>query len=372
MNDLAVRLRALREDTKNEPDRFELAAYIERAVSIADVAEAWVEQTADQCVYWIESRAPGDDGPRSYQGVRVSVAASPVDVAPLLDKHLFSREHGVILTSATLATRTVRTDEPTEHAETAFAHTIGRLGCEGARTLQLGSPFEYARQVEVFVDRSMPSPSPAGARSRASGRGPTQSYEQALAERIAFHARATDGGAFVLFTSFATLNKVADLVRTELEAGGLTLLCQGRDGPRSEILRLFRETERSVLFGAASFWQGVDVRGRALRNVIITRLPYGDGEFDLVYTASVLVHVRPEDLAGILGELARVSRGHVLHIENRVGWSAPFTPDHNGCWTHDLPAAYRALGWGCEDLGAGDPTPALFRALAPDASPGYT
>lgn len=274
MNDLAMRLKSLREDTKNEPDRFELAAYIERAVSIADVAEAWVEQGAEHCVYWIESRGPGEEGSRSYQGVRVSIAASPIDVAPLLDKYLFSREQSVILTSATLATRTVRTDEPTEHAETAFAHTIGRLGCEGAHTMQLGSPFEYARQVEVFVDRSMPAPSSPGARGRSPQPPPPQSYERALAERIAHHTRETEGGAFVLFTSFATLNKVAELVRADLEFDGHPVFCQGRDGARSEILRQFRDNDRSVLFGAASFWQGVDVRGRALRNVIITRLPF--------------------------------------------------------------------------------------------------
>jgi ATP-dependent DNA helicase DinG len=274
MNDLGMRLRSLREDTKNEADRFELAAYIERAVSIADVAEAWVEQTAEQCVYWIEAREPGEDGARGYQGLRVSIAASPVDVAPLLDKYLFSREHSVILTSATLATRTVRTDEPTEHAETAFAHTIGRLGCEGAHTLQLGSPFEYARQVEVFVDRSMPSPSGSRSAGPRGGAAPTPSYEQSLAERILHHTRATEGGAFVLFTSFATLNKVAGLARPDLEFDGYPLFCQGQDGPRSEILRQFRDHDRAVLFGAASFWQGVDVRGRALRNVIITRLPF--------------------------------------------------------------------------------------------------
>ena len=282
MNDLAMRLRSLREDTKNEPDRFELAAYIERAVSIAEVAEAWVEQTAEQCVYWIEAKGPGEDGAPGYRGVRVSIAASPIDVAPLLEKHLFAKEHSVILTSATLATRTIREDEPTEHAETAFAHTIGRLGCEGAHTLQLGSPFEYARQVEVYVDRTMPSPSPTKRRggagfqpARESPDGsPPPSYERALADRILTHVRATGGGAFVLFTSFATLHKVADLLGAELAREDLPLLAQGRDGPRSEILRLFRDNERSVLFGAASFWQGVDVRGRSLRNVIITRLPF--------------------------------------------------------------------------------------------------
>ncbi len=101
-------------------------------------------------------------------------------------------------------------------------------------------------------------------------------------------------------------------------------------------------------------------------------LPYEDGSFDLVFTASVLVHVRPEDLPGILRELARVSRGHVLHVENRIGWREPYTPDHDGCWTHDLPAAYAALGWEYGDISGGDPTPALFRALAPGCAAGYT
>ncbi len=276
MNDLAMRLRSLREETKNEPDRFELAAYIERSVSIAETAEAWVEQAAEGCVYWIEVKKPGPGGgggARGYSGVRVSIAASPIDVAPLLDKYLFSKDYSVTLTSATLATRTVHEDEPTERAETAFAYTIGRLGCEGAHVLQLGSPFEYARQVEVFVDRTMPSPSPSRSRGGAL-RVPTPSFEHALATRICTHVRATEGGAFVLFTSFFTLNKVADLVGNEFASEGFPLLAQGRDGPRSEILRRFRESDRAVLFGAASFWQGVDVRGRSLRNVIITRLPF--------------------------------------------------------------------------------------------------
>jgi ATP-dependent DNA helicase DinG len=265
MNDLAMRLRALREDARDEADRFELAAYTERAASIADTAEAWVEQTAEHCVYWIEAKRP-ESG--AYAGLRVSVAASPIDVAPILAKHLFDGEHSTVLTSATLATRTVRQDEPTEHAELAFAHTIGRLGCEGAATLQLGSPFEYARQVEVHIDRSMPPPTARPAPDRP------QAYEDALARRILLHVRETRGGAFVLFTSFSTLNRVADLLGPPLHEAGLPMLVQGRDGSRTDILRRFREHEGSVLLGAASFWQGVDVRGRGLRNVIITRLPF--------------------------------------------------------------------------------------------------
>lgn len=267
-NDLAIRLRGLRDVVKVDADRFELNAYADRASAIADAAEVLVEQTASGCCYWIEVTRPGSGGRRGP--VRVKLACSPIDVAPLLKEHLFGKEHGVVLTSATLATRTVGDDEPTEVAETAFAHAMARLGCEGAETLQLGSPFDYAEQVEVFVDATMPSPTFA----RGAGPGSGVSYERALVERILDHLAATEGGAFVLFTSFRTLYDVADRLEGPLASLEMPMLVQGRGGSRSQILEAFRHDPRSVLLGAASFWQGVDVRGEALRNVIITRLPF--------------------------------------------------------------------------------------------------
>ena len=265
MNDLVLRLRTLRDKVSTDADRFELNSYAERASDIADVAEALVAQTSVGCVHWVEV------GQRAGRRPRVTLSCSPIEVAPLMRQHLFSDEQSVILTSATLATRTVQEDEPTEIAETAFDHTITRLGCEGAAVLQLGSPFDFPKQVEVIVDRTMPSPS--AARRRSEGDAPID-YNAELCSRIMDHVCATDGGAFVLFTSFATLYAVADRLRTPLDELGHQLLAQGKDGSRREILGRFREDERAVLFGAASFWQGVDVRGRGLRNVIITRLPF--------------------------------------------------------------------------------------------------
>ena len=275
IRELAARLRALRELAPAEPDMFELNAYAERASDIADMAEAWVEQTTEDAVYWIEARR-GDDDDRP--GPRVGIAASPVDVAPALARHLFDGERSVVLTSATLSTRAVRDDEPPERAETAFAHAMHRLGCEGARTLQLGSPFDHASQVEFYVDRSMPTP-PAGLRANPDA---AHAYLDALASRILRHVRATEGGAFVLFTSFAMLQAVDALVRPALAPDGYQVFAQARDGPRTEILARFRDSPRAVLLGAASFWQGVDVRGRALRNVIITRLPFEPPDRPLV------------------------------------------------------------------------------------------
>lgn len=259
MNDLALRLRRLREEVSNDPDRFELNAYAARAGEIADAAEALVAQTSPGACYWIELSGRFAGPPR------VSIACSPIDVAPLLRRHLFSGETSVILTSATLATRTIDDAEPTERAETAFAHTISRLGCEGATTLQLGSPFDHAAQVALHVDRTMPQPNKGELEA---------TYLRELVSRIHDHIVATDGGAFVLFTSFRLLYAVADLLAGPLESLGMSVFVQGRGGSRSALLEAFRGTERGVLLGAASFWQGVDVQGDTLRNVIITRLPF--------------------------------------------------------------------------------------------------
>ena len=246
--DLARRLKRLRELAAREEDRFELNAYAERAALIATEAEALVEQTLDGCVYWIETSSMG-------RAVRAKLACAPVEVGPLLEERLFAKDQGVILTSATLATasRDVSAD--------AFGYAKQRLSCPEARTARLGSPFHYSDQVELIVDPTMPDPRAAD-------------HLDALCARIIEHVGATQGGAFVLFTSFASLRACAKRCRDQLADMGCELFAQGLDGSRAHILDRFREDERAVLFGAASFWQGVDVRGRGLRNIIITRLPF--------------------------------------------------------------------------------------------------
>lgn len=284
MHDLALRMKQARELIKNEADRFEINAYIERAERIALECRALVSQSQPGCAYWVD--ASGGDGDESdFAAIRkVGLACSPIDVAPILKDRLFGSGCSVTLTSATLSTRTVETGVPYEHMEAAFAHTLTRLGCEGADLLQLGSPFDYAKQVELVIDRTAPVPKVwtqsrgrTGERTRAS-----DEYLQGLSDRITAHIRETKGGAFVLFTSFNTLFGVADRIVPTLTDDGFPVLVQGRDGSRSDILRRFRQDERSVLLGAASFWQGVDVQGRGLRNVIITRLPFDPPDRPLI------------------------------------------------------------------------------------------
>lgn len=275
MNELSVRLKRLKEIVTREPDQFELNAYSIRAAEIGDQTHALIEQTLPNCVYWVES-TPGT----GRGGPKVTLSCSPIEVAPILREHLFGNKCSVVLTSATLSTRQVGQDEEPEHAETAFAHTLNRLGAEGAKTLQLGSPFDYKSQVRVIVDTTVPSPGYSKRPLRPSSTSPVgtgqkiESFDDAIASRVHDQVIATDGGAFVLFTSFQLLNKTADRLRGPLESLGMRVWVHGRDGPRTQILDEFRDCERGVLFGAASFWQGVDVRGSALRNVIITRLPF--------------------------------------------------------------------------------------------------
>ncbi|GAB5496366.1 MAG: helicase C-terminal domain-containing protein [Phycisphaerales bacterium] len=275
MSQLATRLRLLRELCEHEADKFELQSYAERASDIADCAHIVVEQTLEGCAYWVEvSRSLG------YRKPSVKIQCSPIEVAPILKTELFNRDpedegsalpKSVVLTSATLTTRGVSEEEPDERKETAFAHAMDRLGCDGARVMQLGSPFDHASQAELVVDVTMPLPQNFG-QGRLSQSGAT--YHEELARRVLTHIEDTDGGAFVLFTSFTSLYAVADELKLDLEEQGIPMYVQGRGPSRSEMLSAFKEDPRSVLLGAASFWQGVDVQGAGLRNVIITRLPF--------------------------------------------------------------------------------------------------
>jgi ATP-dependent DNA helicase DinG len=254
MSELSLALKAARKQAAREADQFELNAYAERAQSIAHDAEALIEQQIDGCVYWMEASGSSRGGRR-----RMSLTAAPVDVAPILRSQLFERECGIVLTSATLTTSGGSSDD--ENAGDGFTHFRTRLGCDDADTLQLGSPFDHATQVELFIDRSMATPDAGG-------------YIEALTQRIVHHVDATDGGAFVLFTSYATMQRVRDRLSLVMEAADRPLFVQGDGISRTAMVEQFRLDRRSVLLGTQSFWQGVDVRGEGLRNVIITKLPF--------------------------------------------------------------------------------------------------
>jgi ATP-dependent DNA helicase DinG len=313
MRQLAGALRLLKEDALEEADAFELNAYAERADAAAASASALLLQSLPGCVYWVETRkARGKGRPP------VSLAAAAVDVAPILREQLFARPVSVTLTSATLST-----------GPGDFGLVARRLGCDDARTAQLGSPFDFASQVRLLVDRGMPEPS-------------HPHYEQALAQRILLQVRRTDGGAFVLFTNAALMERVARRVEDTLAEFDHPVFVQNRGMARGVMLQRFMGERRAVLFGVQSFWQGVDVRGDALRNVIITRLPFESPDRPLTKARGERVEAQGGDAFGqdslpraILrfrqgfGRLIRSGsdRGQVVVLDARIvtkGYGAAF------------------------------------------------
>ena len=123
------------------------------------------------------------------------------------------------------------------------------------------SPFDFKRQVEIHIPRNMPHPN-------------SHQFVPAAIEKIRHYLKLTHGKAFVLFTSYKMMDEVYDAVAPDLEEMGIETFKQGGELSRTAMLQEFREDTDSVLFGTSSFWEGVDVRGASLSNVIITRLPF--------------------------------------------------------------------------------------------------
>lgn len=202
--------------------------------------------------------APPGTGARLLQSSArgFSCQVVPFDIGPTLRAIMDSRPSAWVFTSATLA---VAGD---------FRHFVERMGIAGrCDTLAIDSPFDYSQQALLYLPPGLPDPATA------------QHGEAALAAAAAL-AELSAGGAFLLFTSHRALSQAAKFLRERWGTGSgarLLLLVQG-EGPREHLLREFREHGDAVLLGTASFWEGVDVPGSALRLVVIDRLPFASPE----------------------------------------------------------------------------------------------
>ena len=202
-----------------------------------------------------------------------------------------------------------------------FAFITRRLGLDAAETLHLGSPFDYAQQATLYIENNLPDPADA------------LRFGPAAAEKILKYLQHTHGGAFVLFTSYKALLDAANLLKDRIDALGLPMLVQGQGAPRKVLLDRFRALDDAVLFGTSSFWQGIDVQGEKLRNVIIVKLPFAVPDEPL--TEAKLESIRrgggnpfmdlsvPEAVIKLkqgFGRLIRskTDRGIVVILDNRV------------------------------------------------------
>jgi ATP-dependent DNA helicase DinG len=234
-----------RADTlEREEERIELQAAAERCQLLAVSLENWLEQSQQDSVYWVERSGRHRD--------RIKLACSPINVGPILRKELFDSVDTVVLTSATLA---VGADN--------FDFSRQRLGLLGGQEKKLGSPFDYRRQARLVIAPRMPDPTQSG-----------NEFNLAAIEKIKKYVAVTEGRAFVLFTSYRMLDVCADRIAGWMKQHGYGLFCQGKELSRGQVLERFIKHPRGILFGADSFWQGIDVPGDALQTVIITRLPF--------------------------------------------------------------------------------------------------
>ena len=158
--------------------------------------------------------------------------------------------------------RAARGTAENARATSPFAYIQKRLGVDAVQTLQLGSPFDYAKQATLYIEDELPEPAD------------NLRFIPAACEKIMKYLLQTQGGAFVLFTSYKMLADCANRLKQRIEALGYPLMVQGHNAPRRVLLERFRAADNAVLFGTSSFWQGIDVQGDKLRNVIIVKLPF--------------------------------------------------------------------------------------------------
>ena len=227
LSKLGSQLTALAEGRESDEERLELTSRGDRLAGMAKSLKEWLRQELDGQVYWVEVR----------QGrvPRVGLASAPIEVGQALKQQLYDRVPSVILTSATLSAG----GEGDDHG---FKLCQERLGLEDAQTRQLGSPFDFAKQAELYLFKTMPDPSASPA-----------NYEEEVLKRLPEFVAKTEGRAFVLFTSYAFLNRAAEKLGGWFNRHHYTLLVQGSGLPTPKLLEQFRETKRGVLFGVDSF-----------------------------------------------------------------------------------------------------------------------
>jgi DNA polymerase-3 subunit epsilon/ATP-dependent DNA helicase DinG len=273
-----------------------------------------------QTIYWVELQP--NNG-------RVSLHAAPLEVGPLLQRHLWHDKTSVIMTSATLTTAG------------EFDFLRRRLMADEAEELALGSPFDFESSTLLYLADDLPEP-----QDRVT-------YQRVVESTLIRTCRATGGRALVLFTSYDQLRRTSAAITPALLEAGVVVYEQGEGSSRHALLERFRTTDRAVLLGTRSFWEGVDVAGEALSLLVIVRLPF-DVPTDPIIAARSETFEAPFDEYSLpeailrfrqgFGRLIRTrsDRGVVVVLDRRIrskGYGRAFLESIPACTVRTGPLA---------------------------------
>ncbi len=243
---LRLALSKLAGHTKDFDERFEFLRFAGLLTAVESDLQNFLAHKNDNDIYWVELE--------ENRRKTLTLKSAPVNPAQHIKEYLLDKFKSIIFTSATLCVASSSGDE-------GFGFFAQRIGLENFERLKLGSPFDYQRQVTMYIEPDLPEPNDKG-------------FAEAATEKIKKYIRLTNGRAFVLFTSYQMLDEFASLLSDWFSENNIELLVHGSGTDRTELLKCFKSGVNSVLFGTDSFWQGVDVPGEALSNVIIVRLPF--------------------------------------------------------------------------------------------------
>ncbi len=217
----------------------EMSSLRQRVRTLRDEVQSVISSPDTQSIYWAVLNPQ----------YGLSLHAAPLHVGEILERTLFSQKESVVLTSATLTT------------SGSFGYVKNALGIGEAGELAIEAPFDYKRCTMIYLPQDIPEPETPG-------------YQQGVAVALAELCRATRGRTLVLFTSHAALRTAHAAVQESLGREGILVLGQGIDGSPKRVLNHLKSNPDTVVFGTSAMWEGVDVVGKALSVLVITRLPF--------------------------------------------------------------------------------------------------
>ncbi|MDY6833768.1 MAG: helicase C-terminal domain-containing protein [Chloroflexota bacterium] len=235
--------------------RVELMGLMQRLQEFRQRIDRIIKVQDENEIHWISLREQED----------AVLHSAPLRLDKILEDRLYSRRKSVVLTSPTLS------------VSRGFDYFKGAIGLTHTNELKVDSPFNYLNSTLVYLPSGIPMPNQPG-------------YQRMVEQVLLDLCRTTRGRVLILFTSHAQLRMTRESLQTYLDDDGILLLGQGVDGSTKHLVETFRSNDRTILMGASSLWEGVDVVGDALSVLVITKLPFSVPTDPVIEARSELFH----------------------------------------------------------------------------------